>query len=200
MRQQAIALLDERQAVLADLAADPDIFVLDLDGLIVQQLFDFSERLALGLQDDLLHAVERPRKIDCCRARRVEIRLCLPKPTQEFLIVVRLNLARCEVDADGCCVTDSRCPADRQRIDGHPDFLLRLQVQELRAPRQLRLVDDDQCMFRIVEGYRLVVHDALLFRHLKIPSLHFITHTAHEACCSVPCRGNLAMACSIARR
>ena len=74
------------------------------------------------------------------------------KTARKFVVVVRVDLKRGEVDADGGGVTDGWCAAYLEVADCRPDLALRFEVEVFGFVWEFCLVDDDECALRLVEG------------------------------------------------
>ena len=162
MGQDAVPILDQRQAVFADHPAHPDILRLDLDALLPQQFHDLRNRFFLVIDDHLLHPVQRPGKVHRRRAGGVQVFLRFVEGIEEFLICIRLNVLRRQVNAEGRRDADRRSAPDLKQIDCLPDIFLVGQMQDLHLTRQLCLVQDHQRTFLLIQRNGFISHNALV--------------------------------------
>ena len=169
--EDAVAVLDEAQAVLADLAAHPHVLVLDGHALLVQKLLELRNALVPVVQHHLLHAVERPGEIDGGRTGGVEVVLGGLELSVEVLPVVGLDLLGGQIHAEARRHADGGRAAHLQKVDGVPDVLLVGQAEDLHLIGQLGLVQDDQRALFIVQRDGLVAHDALVSHGGFLPYL-----------------------------
>ena len=163
--QNAVAVLDEAQAVFADLAAHPHVLILDGDAFLVQQLLDFGDGLVLVVRNNLLHAVERPGEVHRRRAGGIEIFLRLLELGVELVIVVRLNPLGGQIHAEAAGHADGGRAAHLEQVNCVPDILLFGQVQHLDLVGQLGLIQNHQRVLLVVQRDGFIAHDILLLGH-----------------------------------
>ena len=74
------------------------------------------------------------------------------KAARECVVVLGVDLKCGEVDADGSGVADGGGTAYLQFTNCRPDFALCFEAEVFCLVRQLRLIDDDEGAFAVVEG------------------------------------------------
>ena len=174
--QYAVAILDQAQAVFADLATHPHVLVLNGDALPAQQLLDLRNRLVPVVEGDLLHPVQRPGEIHCRRPGGVQIFLGFMKLPIKTVEVLRLNLPGGQIQAEARSHADRGRATHLQEIDSLPNVLLFGQVQNLHLARQLRLIDNDQRVIFLIQRHGFVAHNVLIC-HEKRPFILYFADT-----------------------
>ena len=74
------------------------------------------------------------------------------KTACKFVVVVRVDLKRGEVDADGGGVTDGWCAAHLEVADCRPNFALRFEPEVFCFVWKFCLVNDDEGALLLIEG------------------------------------------------
>ena len=161
--EDAVAILDQRQAILANRTAHADILFTDSHCLIVQQALDIAYRKQPVVRSDPLHAVQRPEQVDRRGPGGGQVILGLLELLIESVIIFGLDALGGQVNADGCCYADSRGTAYFEQIDSIPYVLLVGEGQDMHLAGQPGLVNDDQRAARVIQGHCIHIHDIVLF-------------------------------------
>ena len=167
VREDAVAVAQQLEAVLADVPADRDILLTDRVRLFLQALLHLRYGLSALLREkDLLHAVQRPGQVHRRGAGRVQVGLLLLKFRDELVHFVRLDLIRQQVNAVAGGHADRGRTAHPQRINGLPDVLRLREIQVLDLSGKQSLVEDDHLFFVLSQENGVqtqCVHVCLLF-------------------------------------
>ena len=142
MRQDAVAVVNEAQAVFRNSAAHLDVLLLDLHCLLAQQTDNLLHRPAEVRRHNALHSGEGPAQVDRRGARGVQIFFIFTELRQELLRILRADLLRQHKHPIPRADTDRRGAAHTQLENCFVDLLRRLKRDHFGNVRQERLIDD----------------------------------------------------------
>lgn len=134
MGQDAVAVLNQRQAVLANGAAHLDVLIPQLQGPLPQTVLDRRHRAAGMLPHHLRHLLQSPRQIDRGGPGADQIGPDALKLRGKGLVIRIRHPPAHRIDADGRRHTNGRGTAHLQGIDCLIDGFRRRQPQNTVCP------------------------------------------------------------------
>ena len=167
--QNAVAVLDERCAVLCNSSGHLGILFLDCLCFLSKELYNLCHRLVAVVFHYLDLTLQRPGQVHCRRAGAVQVVRLLPELLQK-LRIRQLLIALCQhVHGISGKNTDRRCSSYLQQLDGLPRHLFLMNSQILLVIGKSCLVQDDDILL-IVRQLDDVETPLVLTAHFALPS------------------------------
>ena len=174
MRQHAVPVLEQRQAVFRDAAAHGDVFLVYRPAFAPQQR---QQRLPIGLRvrfDHRAHPAQRPAQVDRCGPRALEICAKCRKLPEKRLVRCGADRLRHTVRRISGTDANRRRTAYFQLQNGVVQLFRRAQREIDQPVGQLRLIHDDHRLAVVRQADVVHVrHTPELFHELSPPLPHF---------------------------